>query len=183
MNADDTSSDQLLYDVDQVHAMLVSVSEAIQARYASPSSLVMIGIQQKGVLVQQALVELLGQAWPDQSISTGELDIGMFRDDLGANPIPHIQPTSIPDHLDGKDVILVDDVLQTGRTTRAALDALRDFGRPRSIQLMVLFDRGQRRLPIQPDYVGQKLDIREDQLIVVKSLEEGGGLQVYLTFK
>jgi len=85
--------------------------------------------------------------------------------------------------LDDMDVILVDDVLQSGRTTRAALDALRDFGRPRSIQLAVLFDRGQRRLPIQPDYVGRKLDIEDDQLIVVKSLEEDGGLQVYLTLK
>lgn len=143
----------------------------------------LIGIQQKGVLVKDAILRLLKQAWPAQDISTGELDIGMFRDDLGANPVPHILPTSIPDHLDDMDVILVDDVLQSGRTTRAALDALRDFGRPRSVQLAVLFDRGQRRLPIQPDYVGRRLDIEDDQLIVVKSLEEDGGLQVYLTLK
>ena len=183
MNAEKVAEDQLLFDVEKVHSMVVSMADAIKTYHASPDSLILIGIQQKGVLVKESILRLLKQAWPSEEISTGELDIGMFRDDLGANPVPHIQPTSIPDHLDDMDVILVDDVLQSGRTTRAALDALRDFGRPRSVQLAVLFDRGQRRLPIQPDYVGQKLDIEDDQLIVVKSLEEDGDLQVYLTLK
>jgi pyrimidine operon attenuation protein/uracil phosphoribosyltransferase len=183
MNTEQIAIDRLMFDADEVQSMLVSMSDAIRACHVTPDSLVIIGIQQKGVLVKDAILRLLKQSWSSKDISTGELDIGMFRDDLGANPLPHIQPTSIPDHLDGMDVILVDDVLQSGRTTRAALDALRDFGRPRSIQLAVLFDRGQRRLPIQPDYVGRKLDIEDDQLIVVKSLEEDGGLQVYLTLK
>lgn len=183
MSTEQVSSDKVLFDVDEVQSMLGSMANAISTYHASPSSLVMIGIQQKGVLVKESLLQLLHQTWPNEEIATGELDIGMFRDDLGANPVPNIQPTSIPDHLDDMDVVLVDDVLQSGRTTRAALDALRDFGRPRSIQLAVLFDRGQRRLPIQPDYVGRKLDIRNDQLIVVKSLEEDAGLQVYLTLK
>jgi pyrimidine operon attenuation protein/uracil phosphoribosyltransferase len=183
MNAEQVSIEKVLFDADQVQSMVDSMAHAISVRHTMPSSLVLIGIQQKGVLVKESILKLLHQKWPNEEIATGELDIGMFRDDLGANPIPEIQPTSIPDHLDDMDVVLVDDVLQSGRTTRAALDALRDFGRPRSIQLAVLFDRGQRRLPIQPDYVGHKLDIEDDQLIVVKSLEEDAGLQVYLTLK
>ena len=107
----------------------------------------------------------------------------MYRDDLGINSAPTLQPTFIPECLEELDVILVDDVLQSGRTIRAALDALRDFGRPSRIQLAVLFDRGQRQLPIQPDYVGKEIQLRDEQFIVVKSLEEAGELEVYLTLK
>jgi pyrimidine operon attenuation protein / uracil phosphoribosyltransferase len=174
---------QLLYDTHRVDAMVQSMAEAIALQHPEGSELAIIGIQQKGVLVAQTIKVHLQKRWPSLDISSGDLDVGMYRDDLSVNPAPTLQPTSIPDNLEGKDVILVDDVLQSGRTIRAAMDALLDFGRPRRIQLAVLFDRGQRKLPIQPDYVGELLEIEDDQFIVVKTLEEKAGVGVYLTFK
>jgi pyrimidine operon attenuation protein/uracil phosphoribosyltransferase len=94
-----------------------------------------------------------------------------------------MNPTLIPESLEDAVLILVDDVIQSGRTIRAALDAILDFGRPRRIQLAVLFDRGQRQLPIQPDYVGEAVELKPEEFIILKTLEAGGGLQVCLTQK
>ncbi len=127
MNTEQIAIDRLMFDADEVQSMLVSMSDAIRACHVTPDSLVIIGIQQKGVLVKDAMLRLLKQSWSSKDISTGELDIGMFRDDLGANPVPHIQPTSIPDHLDGMDVILVDDVLQSGRIYSGGIGCFEGF--------------------------------------------------------
>lgn len=167
----------------QTGAMIQSMVDSIKQQHSNPEKFAIIGIQQKGVLVAEAIKTRLKSHWPSVEVASGVLDIGMYRDDLSANPAPTLQPTFIPEHLEELEVVLVDDVLQSGRTIRAALDALRDFGRPSRIQLAVLFDRGQRKLPIQPDYAGKKVDLRDDQFIVVKSLEEAGELEVYLTLK
>ena len=183
MNAETAVHEEVLFDAIQTGALVQSMTDSIIQQHPSPDKLAIVGIQQKGVLVADAIKARLLKHWPSTEFTTGVLDIGMYRDDLGANPAPTLQPTFIPEHLEELDVVLVDDVLQSGRTIRAALDALRDFGRPRRIQLAVLFDRGQRRLPIQPDYVGKCVDLKDQQFIVVKSLEEAGELEVYLTLK
>jgi pyrimidine operon attenuation protein/uracil phosphoribosyltransferase len=97
----------------------------------------------------------------------GTLDVALYRDDIGIRPVLPEEVTDIPVDLDGRDVVLVDDVLFTGRTIRAALDALVDFGRPRTIQLAVMVDRGHRQLPIRPDYTGKNLPTRRDELVDV----------------
>jgi len=104
----------------------------------------------------------------------------MHRDDLDQHGVPNIQPTVMPFDINGKTVVLVDDVLFSGRTTRAALDALNDFGRPRRIQLAVLIDRGHRELPIKPDFVGKNVPTATNESIDVQLKETGGEDAVYL---
>ena len=157
-------------------------------------NLVLIGLQTGGVSVAGALAGVLaeiegledhaGEA-PDEAgsgeeqhddaddgapghvIPVGTLDVALYRDDIGIRPVLPEEVTDIPVDLDGADVVLVDDVLFTGRTIRAALDALVDFGRPRTIQLAVMVDRGHRELPIRPDYTGKNLPTRRDELVNV----------------
>ncbi|MCB1010063.1 MAG: bifunctional pyr operon transcriptional regulator/uracil phosphoribosyltransferase PyrR [Microthrixaceae bacterium] len=157
-------------------------------------NLVLIGLQTGGVTVAGALAGVLaeiegledhaGEA-PDEAgsgeeqhddaddgapghvIPVGTLDVALYRDDIGIRPVLPEEVTDIPVDLDGADVVLVDDVLFTGRTIRAALDALVDFGRPRTIQLAVMVDRGHRELPIRPDYTGKNLPTRRDELVNV----------------
>ena len=153
------------------------------AFHQGEARLALVGIQQKGVLLAEAIRRRLEEVAPEMAVHFGELDVGLYRDDLAINPAPEMKPTIIPENLQDVGVVIVDDVIQSGRTIRAALDAILDFGRPRRIQLAVLFDRGQRQLPIQPDYVGERVDLPSDRFIVLKTLEEGEGLEVYLTKK
>jgi pyrimidine operon attenuation protein/uracil phosphoribosyltransferase len=103
----------------------------------------------------------------DPPVPVGTLDVALYRDDIGIRPLLPEEVTEIPVDLDGRTVILVDDVLFTGRTIRAALDAMCDYGRPRAVQLAVMVDRGHRELPIRPDYVGKNLPTRRDELVDV----------------
>ena len=122
--------------------------------------LVLLGIPTRGVLLADRIAKVLERSYPDfnSSNSVGRLDITMYRDDLGANPTREITETEIPTAgIDDKVVVLVDDVLYSGRTIRAALDALGDYGRPRAVRLAVLIDRGHRQLPIRADFVGKNL--------------------------
>ncbi|MAH97551.1 MAG: bifunctional pyr operon transcriptional regulator/uracil phosphoribosyltransferase [Pedosphaera sp.] len=183
MNAQVEKTSDLLMDSNQTGMMIQAMANSVIEQHPEPKKLAIIGIQQKGVLIAEAIKSKLKAHWPHIELASGVLDIGMYRDDLGINSAPTLQPTFIPECLEELDVILVDDVLQSGRTIRAALDALRDFGRQSRIQLAVLFDRGQRQLPIQPDYVGKEIQLRNEQFIVVKSLEEAGELEVCLTLK
>jgi pyrimidine operon attenuation protein/uracil phosphoribosyltransferase len=132
-----------------------------------------VGIQRGGVFLARRLAKILADIW-GQPTPVGELDVGMHRDDLGQHGAPQMQPTVIPFDISAKTVILVDDVLFSGRTTRAALDALNDFGRPRRIQLAVLIDRGHRELPIKADFVGKNVPTAPDERIDVCFAEEGG---------
>ena len=127
-----------------------------------------IGLQTGGVVVADWLAEALHTI--DQvRLDVGTLDVAFYRDDIGIRPVLPEAVTHIPFDLDGKTVILVDDVLFTGRTIRAALNALSDYGRPRSVQLAVMVDRGHRELPIRPDYVGKNLPTRRDEVVDVSS--------------
>jgi len=155
------------------------IAHEIAERNEAGSEVVIIGIQRGGVPLAQRLGSLLKEIW-GQSIPTGTLDVSMHRDDLDRRAAPHVQPTDIPFDVAGKTVVLVDDVLFSGRTVRAAMDALNDFGRPRRIQLAVLVDRGHRELPIKADFVGKNIPTASSESVHVRLAEEGGVDEVVL---
>jgi pyrimidine operon attenuation protein/uracil phosphoribosyltransferase len=134
---------------------------------------VLVGVQRGGAHLARRLATLLEAIWKCQ-VPVGLIDVSMHRDDLDNHAAPEIHPTQIPFDVSGKTVVLVDDVLFSGRTTRAALDALNDFGRPKKVQLAVLIDRGHRELPIKADFVGKNVSTSLSERINV-SLREAGG--------
>jgi len=129
-------------------------------------NLVVIGLQTGGVPLASRLCDAL-ELIDGTEVPVGCLDVAFYRDDIGLRPVLPETVTDIPCDLDGRTVILVDDVLFTGRTIRAALDALSDYGRARAVQLAVMVDRGHRELPIRPDYVGKNLPTRRDEAVDV----------------
>jgi pyrimidine operon attenuation protein/uracil phosphoribosyltransferase len=139
----------------------------------------MVGIQRGGVPLAARLGTLLTGIW-GQPVPTGSLDVSMHRDDLDQRVAPNVQPTVIPFDVTGKTVVLVDDVLFSGRTIRAAMDALNDFGRPRCIQLAALIDRGHRELPIKADFVGKNLPTAHTERVRVRLTELGGPDEVVI---
>ena len=135
--------------------------------------LVIVGIQRRGVQLAERIVGLIAER-EKVNVPQGALDITLYRDDLQTvGPRPVVGPTSIPVNIQGKTVVIVDDVLYTGRTVRAALDELADFGRPRRIALAVVIDRGGRELPIAPDVVGKKVEVLPGRRVdvLVKELD------------
>ncbi len=143
-------------------------------------NIAVVGIHTCGVFLAKRIVSKI-QEISDKKMEYGSLDITLYRDDwslISQNPV--VKTTEIPFAVDGRDIILVDDVLFTGRTIRAAMDALNDFGRPRSIQLVTLVDRGGRELPIQPDYKGLTTEVRLYERIQVAMEEQGGIDEVYI---
>lgn len=168
-----------LVDSQGIDAALTGLANQIREHNPDPSRLALIGIRRGGVHLAERLAARL--AGPGHEVPVGVVDITLYRDDLdrvGANPI--VGPTQIPFEIEDITVVLVDDVLYTGRTIRAALDALLDYGRPSCVQLAVLVDRGHRQLPIQADYVGQRIDTRRDEHVEVLLVEEGGDDSVVL---
>ena len=130
------------------------------------AGVLLVGIQRGGVWLAARLAARLAEIEPGTDVPVGVLDISMYRDDIGLRPIVPGAVTRVPD-LAGRHVVLVDDVLFTGRTIRAAIDALADHGRPRTVQLAVLVDRGHRELPIRPDYVGKNLPTSRAETVSV----------------
>lgn len=165
----------------EIARSLFRIAHEILERNSGSQDLVVLGIPSGGVPLSQRLVEALAVAAAKEpgataapAIPIGTLDITMYRDDLGRHPIRVPRPTSIPEEgIDNKVVILVDDVLYSGRTIRAALDALGAIGRPRAVQLAVLVDRGHRELPIRADYVGKNLPTSRSEKVVVSLTELG----------
>jgi len=151
---------------DDMERALRRISHEIIERNHGLDGVVLIGLQTGGVW----LAERLGQQLQDIEGTTppvGTLDVALYRDDIGLRPVLPEATTAIPVDLAGRIVVLVDDVLFTGRTIRAALDAITDFGRPRAVQLAVMVDRGHRELPIRPDFVGKNLPTRRDEAVDV----------------
>ncbi len=162
-----------------IHRVLTRIAHEIVERNDSANSIVVVGVQRGGIHLAERLGGLLKTIW-GHAVPVGKLDVSMHRDDLDQHSAPNIQPTVMPFDINGKTVVLVDDVLFSGRTTRAALDALNDFGRPRRIQLAVLVDRGHRELPIKPDFVGKNVPTAANERIDVQLKETGGEDAVYL---
>jgi pyrimidine operon attenuation protein/uracil phosphoribosyltransferase len=146
-----------LLDERAISRALNRMASEIVEKCHGTEDLLLVGIQRRGVHLAERLASLIGQ-WEKTTIPCGKLDITLYRDDLQAvGPRPTVGETSLPAELDGKTVVIVDDVLYTGRTVRAALDEFADFGRPRRVLLCVLVDRGGRELPIQPDITGMRV--------------------------
>jgi pyrimidine operon attenuation protein / uracil phosphoribosyltransferase len=151
------SQHKTVLDEDDVRRTLVRIAHEVVERNDDASSLAVVGIHRRGAVLARRLQRLLGDLL-DAEVPLGELDISFYRDDLGRRQdAPTVHATSVPFDLAGRTVVLVDDVLYTGRTVRAAIEALFDYGRPARVQLAVLADRGHRELPIRPDYVGKNL--------------------------
>jgi pyrimidine operon attenuation protein/uracil phosphoribosyltransferase len=156
-------------DADRIARTLTRIAHEIVERNKGVDDLALVGVRTRGVHLARRLARTLKEITGDD-VPTGALDITLYRDDLmrhAVGPQPLVRRTEIPFSIDDRKILLVDDVLYTGRTTRAALDALIDFGRPRGIQLIVLVDRGHRELPIKADYVGKNLPTAPDQSVQV----------------
>lgn len=158
---------------EEIHAGVERLAEAIRERYPE-KPIALVGIRSRGDEVAERVLTLL--ASDDRELAFGVIDISLYRDDFEhLHENPSLQESDIPFPMDGAHVILVDDVLFTGRTIRAALDALSDYGRPAVVELAVLIDRGHREMPIQPDYVGITLDTQRHDHVLV-SLEGTDGV-------
>jgi pyrimidine operon attenuation protein/uracil phosphoribosyltransferase len=169
-------------DADRVSRALTRIAHEILERNRGLDEIALVGIRTRGVPLARRLARALREINGD-AVQTGALDITLYRDDLMRHPVgpqPVVRRTEIPFSIDDRKILLVDDVLYTGRTIRAALDALIDFGRPRAIQLVVLVDRGHRELPIKADYVGKNLPTSTKQSIQVRLQEIDGADEVIL---
>ena len=160
----------LILNEEDIERVIKRISHEILERNKGCRNLVFIGIQKRGVPLSKRLAESLKKL-ENVEIPIGKLDISFYRDDIGNKIESDINITDIPFDIKDKNVILVDDVLFTGRTIRAALDAIIDFGRPRTIQLVVLIDRGHRELPIRADYVGKNIPTSLNEFIEVRLKE------------
>ncbi len=149
-----------------VHRAITRMAHEIAERNSGLHGLVLIGLQTGGVTIANRLAETLEEA-EDATIPVGTLDVAFYRDDIGLRPVLPEAVTDISFDLTGTTVVLVDDVLFTGRTIRAALNALGEYGRAQAVQLAVMVDRGHRELPIRPDYVGKNLPTRRDEMVDV----------------
>lgn len=163
----------------QVQRLLTRLARAIAAAHRTEPELVLIGIQTGGVQLARHLARLLARLWRGH-VTLGQLDVTMHRDDLDHHLAPRVHPTSVPVDLNQRVVILVDDVLSSGRTVRAALDALHDLGRPRCVQLAVLVERPHRVLPICADYVGTTVRTAATDQVEVQWDGDRGPGQVWI---
>ena len=158
---------------------LKRMAHEIAERNEPPRVFVIVGVQRRGVFIANRLAAVLKDIL-GQPVPTGELDVSLHRDDISMNAAPNVHPTVIPFDVTGKTVVLVDDVLFSGRTIRSAMDALNDFGRPKRIQLAVLVDRGHRELPIKADFVGKNQPTTLKENVHVRIGEAGREDEVVL---
>ena len=170
----------VVMDADRMGRTLTRIAHEIVERNRGVENVALVGIRTRGVIIARRLAHTLHQI-TGEPIPTGALDITLYRDDLMRHPVgpqPLVRRTEIPFSIDNQKIVLVDDVLYTGRTIRAALDALIDFGRPKEIQLIVLVDRGHRELPIKADYVGKNVPTSLKESVHVRLTEIDGSDEV-----
>jgi pyrimidine operon attenuation protein/uracil phosphoribosyltransferase len=169
-----------ILNAEQIERTIYSLAEQIAARASPDNDLAIIGIRSRGEILAQRLADRLSQRL-GRSIPCGTLDITLYRDDLNAphgGSQPQVRTTEIGFDIDDKTIVLVDDVLYTGRSARAAMDALIDLGRPKAIRLAVLVERAGRELPIQADYAGYRADVEPQQSVQVNLIESDGRNEV-----
>jgi pyrimidine operon attenuation protein/uracil phosphoribosyltransferase len=150
------------------------IAHEIVERNRGAADVVLVGLYTRGLAIARRLAAAIAE-FEDLDVPVGALDVSFYRDDIGLRAVTPTGPTEVPVDITGRVVVLVDDVLYTGRTVRAAMDALTELGRPRAIQLAVLVDRGHRELPIRPDFVGKNLPTRIGEDVRVRLEEVDGG--------
>jgi pyrimidine operon attenuation protein/uracil phosphoribosyltransferase len=158
---------------EEIDRALRRIAHEILERNKGAEDVILVGIHTRGVPLAERL-RLIIDEYENVKVPVGTLDIGLYRDDLDRRPTTELGATAMPEDPSGRTVVLVDDVLYTGRTIRAALDAMADLGRPQAIQLAVLADRGHRQLPIRPDYVGKNLPTSSNERVMVRLQETDG---------
>ena len=166
----------VVMEADRIARTLVRIAHEVVERNRGAADIALVGIRTRGVPIAKRIARHLTEI-DGRDVPTGSLDITLYRDDLMRHPVgpqPVLRRTEIPFSIDDRRILLVDDVLYSGRTIRAALDALIDFGRPRSIQLIVLVDRGHRELPIKADYVGRNVPTSLRESVQVRLAEVDG---------
>jgi len=165
---------------EEMRRALVRIAHEVLEKNRGTEGLVFVGMQTRGVPLAQRLADIINE-FEHVEVPAGALDIGLYRDDLPFLEVqPVIRPSAIPTGIEGKSVVLVDDVLFTGRSIRAAMDALIDYGRPQQIHLAVLVDRGHRELPIKANYVGKNLPSARNEEIQVRLIETDGRDEVVI---
>lgn len=171
---------KIIMEKDELKRKIKRLASEILDDAHGDENLVLIGIRSKGVYLAKRLKEQI-KKYTEKDIPMGILDITLYRDDFSRHPVKTtIKETIINFDLTGKHIVLVDDVIWSGRTIRAALDQIIDFGRPDKVRLCVLIDRGGRELPIEPNFTGKQLDIKKDELIELHSMETEGKDEVVL---
>ena len=162
-----------IMDGDEIRRAVTRMFHEILERNHGADGLVLAGIRTRGVPLAERLADHIQRA-ENITVPVGHLDINLYRDDLSERPRMRIRPTTMPVDVAGRIVVLVDDVLYTGRTVRAAMDAISDLGRPLRIQVAALVDRGHRELPIRADFVGKNIPTRQMELVRVRFMETDG---------
>ena len=163
----------LLMDAAAVHRALTRIAHEIIERNHGVAGIGLVGIRTRGIHFAQRLAKKIKDI-EGEEVPVGNLDITFYRDDVSINPQPQVLGTEIDFDINGLNIILCDDVLFTGRTIRAAMDALIDYGRPQTIQLAVMIDRGHRELPIRADFVGKNIPTAANEIVKVNFIEEDG---------
>jgi pyrimidine operon attenuation protein / uracil phosphoribosyltransferase len=171
---------KVVLDEDDIRRTLVRIAHEIVEKNAG-RPVALVGIHRRGAHLAQRLHALVADL-VDEDVPLGDLDIAFYRDDVATRPVdPAVHDTNLTFRLENYSVVLVDDVLYTGRTTRAAIEALFDYGRPARVQLAVLIDRGHRELPLRPDYVGKNLPTARGERVNVHVVEVDGTDEVTIT--
>ena len=172
-----------IMSADDMRRAVARLAHEILEKNQGADNLMLVGIRRRGIPLAKRLAEVI-QSIEGVPVPVGELDITLYRDDLSAlGPNPIVHQTIIPKRVDDVIIVLVDDVIYTGRTVRAALDALFDLGRPNAVQLCVLIDRGHRELPIRPDFTGKNVPTSKKEVIEVRVEEVDGEDAVYIMEK
>jgi pyrimidine operon attenuation protein/uracil phosphoribosyltransferase len=162
-----------IFDADDLRRAHTRIAHEIVERNQGAADLVLVGLYTRGVAIARRLGSIIS-GFEGVEVPVGVLDVAFYRDDIALRPVHPLGPTEVPVDISGRVVVIVDDVLFTGRTIRAALDALTELGRPRAVQLAVLVDRGHRELPIRADYVGKNLPTAEADDVRVRLAETDG---------
>jgi pyrimidine operon attenuation protein/uracil phosphoribosyltransferase len=163
-----------VFDAGDVRRAQTRIAHEIVERNRGADDVVLVGLYTRGLALARRLADAI-EEFEGLAVPVGALDVSFYRDDIGLRSVTPTGPTEVPVDISGRVVVLVDDVLYTGRTVRAAMDALTELGRPRAVQLAVLVDRGHRELPIRPDYVGKNLPTRVGEDVRVRLAEVDGG--------
>ncbi len=165
--------ERVILSAEDMRRALTRMAHEVAERNQGADGLVLVGIQRRGAPLARRIAAAI-EAFEGAALPVGALDINLYRDDLTSRPQPLVRPTTLPTPIGGQRVVLVDDVLFTGRSIRAALDALMDHGRPQSVQLAVLIDRGHREIPVRADYVGKNVPTSLDEIVEVHVAEVDG---------